>query len=782
MPRIFPRALLALLCFSGGPALADSDPSDGRSIEFESANLMAQVKNLFPAPNWINGEDRFWVKNESADGSRFIVVDVVTGEQEDAFNHAAMAQALTENGLEQASASSLPIVSLIFDGDHITLTTAEGAFRCTADASSCEKDESPAPSAAEIASPDGNMIAFVNEYNLWLRDSETGEEHQLTADGEEGFPYGHLLLFDTGRVDRRRNDTPEPIVAVHWSPDGRYIATLREDTRDLKKRSYVKEHLPPDDTFTVIHPDYIITVADRMKPDNEFAVFDTQSGEKVVADIADEKFRDFAPFHFATGVLWWNLGGKEVFFVTADYGGQTYGITGMDFTSGATRTVVEDSEKYYYAFSARDYAPPSFHVTSDGSEAIFYSQRSGAGHLYLYDATTGEEKNPITDGKGVVFEIIRIDEGNRQVYFTAGGRQPGQNPYHTQLYRVSFDGGEIELLTPEDAVHAFVGTRLGAAGSQSQFSPSGDYFVDVFSTITQPPRMIIRSKDGDKIADVLSADISALEESGWRPPERFIVKAADGQTDLYGAMFKPTDFDPQMKYAIVDQTYPGPQTDSGPHSFAENFAAITTRNAQATAEAGLIVIALDGRGTTRRDRAFRYTFSGTEDAFGSADHKVAIENLAKMHPYLDAGRVGITGASFGGYGSLRAALLHPEFFDVVVSHVGPHEYMHSVISGDFTNERFFGPPGSDRDIYEKASNIAIIDRLEADLMLVYGEIDENVPFRAAITVFDALINADKDFTSYVVPNATHGGAASHPYIVKRQRRFFIDHLGGPEPQ
>jgi dipeptidyl aminopeptidase/acylaminoacyl peptidase len=659
------------------------------------------------------------------------------------------------------------------------VTTANGKFKCAADASTCEKDESLPPPATEVLSPDGTAVAFIRDYNLWVRETGAGHERQLTADGAEGFPYGHLLLFDTGRVERRRTNTPEPVTAVEWSPDGRYIATLREDTRALRKRSYIKEHLPPDNTFTVIHEDYIVTVADRSKPDNEFAVIDVSDGNKTIAELDAGQLRDFAPFHFATGNIWWNTEGGEVFIVTADYGGQTYGITGIDMETGKTRTVVEETEEHYYAFSALDYAPPSFYVTSNGGEAIFYSQRSGAGHLYLYNAMTGELKNPITDGKGVVFEIIRIDEEGREVYFTAGGRMPGRNPYHTQLYRVGFDGGEVVLLTPEDAVHAFSGTSLGAGGGQSQFSPSGNYFVDVFSTTSQPPEMVIRTRAGELIAPVLSADISALKETGWRPPEQFIVKAADGKTDLYGAMFKPTDFDPGRKYAVVDQTYPGPQIDSAPHSFLDNFAAITTRNAQATAEAGFIVVALDGRGTTRRDRAFRYAFSGTEDAFGSADHKAAIENLARAHPWLDATRVGITGASFGGYGSLRAALLHPDFFDVVVSHVGPHEYMHSVISGDFTNERFFGPPGSERDIHEKASNIAIIDRLEADLMLVYGEIDENVPFRAAMTIFNALIEADKDYTSYVVPNATHGGAASHPYIVKRQRQFFIDHLGGP---
>ena len=496
------------------------------------------------------------------------------------------------------------------------------------------------------------------------------------------------------------------------------------------------------------------------------------------------------------------LARKELFFVTADHGGQTYGLAAMDLDTGAVRTVVEESETHFYAFSARDYHRPNFHVTADGSEALWYSQRSGAGQLYLYDARTGELKNQVTEG-GVVFDIIRVDDAARQVYFTAGGREDGRNPYFAHLYRASFDraaqdraaqdraaqdrdaqaGGDAELLTPEDAAHEFfryaLGVRVGF-GSLSKFSPSGDYFVDVFSTLEQPPTMVIRDRDGNLVSEVLRADASRLRATGWQPPERFVVKAADGETDLYGALFKPLDFDPDRKYAVVDQTYPGPQIDSGPHTFLDNFAAITTRDAQATAQAGFVVVTVDGRGTTRRDRDFRYAFSGTEDLFGAADHKAAIENLARDRPYMDTSRVGITGASFGGYGSLRAALLFPGFFDVVVSHVGPHEYLHSVTSG-ISVERFFGVPGSERDVHELTSNIAIIDRLEADLMLVYGEIDENVPFRAGMAIFDALMKADKDFTSYVVPDANHGGAATHPYIVKRQRRFFEEHLGGPVP-
>lgn len=762
-------------------AFADASAAAERAAQFESARLMALVKNLRPSPHWIADSERFWLRNETPEGVRFIVVEASSGRQSPAFDHGAMAKALTAAGIEDVDANALPVTSIDLGGESIRVATPQGNFVCAPDASSCEKGSAAGSSAAERPSPDGKQVLFVRDHNLWLRDADGPRQRAVTDDGTEGFAYGSLGV-DLSRVERRRQRQPAALMSVNWSPDSRYIAAMRVDLRNVPLRPVVTEYLPPDDTVAVAHLDRVIVAADRIAPARKVTVVDTRTGKAVTSDIDPAKLHDFAPLHFAGNHLWWNLGEGELFFVTADHGGQTYGIAGMNLDTGATRTLIEESEEHYFAFNARDYNRPNFHVTSDGMEAIFYSQRSGAGHLYRYDARRGKLHNAITTGPWVVFDLIRVDEKSRQVYFTAGGREPGRNPYYPHLYRASFDGSGLELLTPEDGVHEFHTSGLpivDRGSAQSQFSPSGKYFVDVFSTLERPPVMVVRSARGRLVSEVLEADTSALEATGWQPPQRFIVKAADHKTDLYGAMFRPIHFDPSLSYAVVDQTYPGPQTDSAPHSFVDNFAAMTTDNAQAMAEAGVVVVALDGRGTSRRDRAFRYAFAGSRDVFGAADHKAAIENLARRFAYLDATRVGITGASFGGHGSLRAALLYPGFFDAVVSHVGPHESLSSAAS-TISVERFLGVPGSDRDFYERTGNIALIDNLKAALLLVYGEIDENVPLRAAMTIYDALMKADKDFTTYVVPNADHLGAFHNRYIVERQRRFFREHLGGPE--
>lgn len=754
---------------------------EDRAAQLESMVLASKVKNLMPVPHWIAGTETFWLKKEDASGHRFIIVDAQTGDERDAFDHDLVAQKLSDEGLTEVSPDTLPIEHLDISGSEVSLLLP-GEQKCVIGdgASDCSIQPIEEPQRAERRSPDGKQAVYAQNCNLWLRSLGTGETRQLTLDGEAYCAYGELDL-DVDRVNRRRLGTSKPLAGISWSPEGRYLATFRVDRRAVPLRTYVTEHLPPDLPSTAGHLDRIAFASEGIRSLKTIEIFDTHSDNRIVAKVDSAELEDFASVHFSMGKVWWSSDGASLFVVGATFGGSEYMLKCIDVATGDARDVIREAEEHFYAFAAEDYNAPNFHVTDDGREAIWYSQRSGAGHLYLYDAITGELKNAITDGIGVVFDLIRVDEAERRIYFTAGGREEGRNPYYQHLYSVSFDGGSVSLLTPEDAVHEFTAFALPLPyfpPPSSLFSPSGDYFVDVFSTLQQPPAMVIRRADGSLIAEVLRADISALKDVGWQAPESFVVKAADGETDLYGAMYFPPDFDPDLSYAVVDQTYPGPQMDAGPKSFVHNFMAFPTANIYATAATGMIAIALDGRGTTRRDRKFRYAHAGSEDIFGACDHKAAIENLAADRPYLDVSRVGIAGASFGGYGSLRAALLYPDFFKVVVSYVGPHEYRNSVFSG-WTNERFFGVPASDRDHHDLVDSLPMIERLEADLMLIYGEIDENVPLRSAMTIFDALIKADKDFVSYVLPNADHLGAQAHPYVVKRQRRFFREHLGGP---
>ena len=411
--RLRQAVAAAIVPWAASACTATTETARQDPAEFESAALMALVANLLPQADWIDGEDRFWMKQETGDGARFVVVDAATGNREPAFDHARLAVSLAEAGLADADADNLPILSLGLGGENLVVTTAKGTFACAADATRCTRDETLPPSPAERPSPDGTRAAFVRESNLWLRDLAAGEETQLTSDGEEGFAYGNLG-FELARVQRRRSGEPPPIASVNWSPDGRYLATMRVDLRTVPLRAYITEHLPPDLPFTAVHLDRVPFPGEGIVPPREISVIDTGTGRLVRADIDPARLQDFAHMHFGGNALWWNLDGQELYFVTAEHGGQTYGIAAMNLDTGAVRTVAEESETHFYAFSARDYHAPNFHVTADGGEALWYSQRSGAGQLYLYDARTGEMKNQVTDG-GVVFDIIRIDEAARTV-------------------------------------------------------------------------------------------------------------------------------------------------------------------------------------------------------------------------------------------------------------------------------------------------------------------------------------------------------------------------------
>jgi dipeptidyl-peptidase-4 len=780
---VFLLAATSLTVPSAAASNQEFQPDYERAAKFSMMALMPLVLNGMPAASWIGDEDVFWIKIQNKGGHQFMMVDAATGEQKPAFDHSALANALTAAGQEDVKAEALPILGLRFEEDSIVVQLAGAMYRCDASATECEPAGS-GPDPTALPSPDGTKTVFIRDHNLWLRDGE-GAETQLTHAGSEFFAYGSPNIFDNQRVTRRRTGSPRPIGGVVWSPDSRYVAAFRTDRRDMPLRPYVTEHVPPDDLFAIVHMDRQLVAGDNINPRRVVEIIDTSSGAIVEAQVASAGLQDFAEAHFTAGSVWWDLDDGKVFFDGGTRDGTTYAIFETDLTTGRSRTVVEETQEHYYQFNPSDYAQPNFHVTADGDEAIWYSQRSGFGHLYLYDARTGKLKNAITAGDWEVFDLIRVDETNRVIYFTAGGRERGRNPYYRHLYHVGFDGGEPRLLTPEDADHEFTqpATYYAGvfAGSSSSLSPSGRFFVDTSSTLDQPPVMIIRTNDGEKVATVLEADASALLATGWRPPKRFVVKAADGTTDLYGAMYTPLEMEPGMKYAVVEHTYPGPQGDFGPHGFMEGIGIFLGNNLQRTAELGFIGITLDGRGTSSRSRAFRYAFAGTEDVYGSVDHKVAIQNLAKKYDFIDAERVGITGASFGGYGTVRAMLLHPDFFDVVVSHVGPHDFRH--LGPALTVDRFFGIPSTtdpEHDFYTVISNTRLVDRLKGHLLLVYGEIDENVPFVSPMIMYDALIKADKNFDTFIIPNSPHGTTA-HPYAMRRQLEYFVEHLGGPVP-
>jgi len=514
-------------------------------------------------------------------------------------------------------------------------------------------------------------------------------------------------------------------------------------------------------------------------------IIDVVTGEERGVDIDPQSFNDYAMLYFAWRVVWWST--NTVFFITANRGGTRYGLVAVDLVGAHAREVVSETAERAVCLNQCDYNFPNVHVTSDGEELIWYSERTGIGHLYLYDVKTGELKNTITDGNAPVFDLIRVDERRRRIFFVGASREPNSNPYLRYLHVVNFDGGPVTLITCEVADHRFnncmqpfmaiAGGREGDVLPGSSISPDGQYLVDSYSTIATPPRYSIHLLPYRNIKhELLSADASDLLKDGWRPPEEFVVKGADGMTDLWGSITFPREFDVTKSYAVIDTMYPGPQGSFSPRCFVDQLAGGSIHHLQTFADAGFVVVTLDGRGTRHRSREFHDAFFGTIDVFGAQDHRAAIVNLAIERPYINLSRVGVRGQSFGGYGALRAMLLFPQFFKVGVCATGPGDYMDA--QGQTFVERFFGVPGASdaiRQHYRDISSLSAARNLSGRALLVHGGLDENVPLKHAFALFDAFIGADKDVDMLLVPNSPHS-VPKEPYVVRRSVQYFLDHL------
>jgi dipeptidyl aminopeptidase/acylaminoacyl peptidase len=406
----------------------------------------------------------------------------------------------------------------------------------------------------------------------------------------------------------------------------------------------------------------------------------------------------------------------------------------------------------------------NWHILPESNETIWFSQRDDWGHLYLYDLDTGKLKKRITGGSWTVLQVLHVDRKERKLYFTGAGREQG-DPYFHYLYCVGIDGTDVELLTPSNANHSIT------------FSPAGSYFVDSYSTPIEPPITEVREKNGRKLFAFEKADISRLiKEVNWIPPVPFSVKARDGETDLYGLMFKPTHFDPTKKYPIVNYIYPGPQSGS---VRGRSFSA-SRSDKQALAELGFIVVSLDAMGTPMRSKSFHEAYYGNMGDNGLPDQITGMKQLAERFPWIDIDRVGIYGGSGGGFASTDAILRYPDFFKVAVSGSGNHD---NRCYEDDWGEKWQGlletyPDGTTN--YDNQANQLLAQNLKGKLMLAHGTMDTNVPMYNTLLVVNELIAHNKDFDLILFPNRGHG-IGRETYLLRRRWDYFVEHLLGAEP-
>ena len=597
-----------------------------------------------------------------------------------------------------------------------------------------------------VVSPDGKKAVYIKDWNLWMRDLATGKETQLTVDGVKDFGYA------TDNAGWTHSDR----AIVKWSPDSKKIATFQQDQRAVSDMYLVTTNVGAPKLEQWKYPlpgDPIITI--------QRVIVETETPRVIRLQMPPDPRRstlcDDISCDGSLTDTEWSADSSKLAFVSSSRDHKQANLRVADAMSGEVRDVHEERVATQYESGQ---GAANWRYLPATNEFIWYSEKDGWGHLYLYDAASGRLKNQITKGDFVVTQIEKVDDRTRTVYFNANGREPGRDPYFSHLYSVGFDGKNLKLLTPEDANH------------QVSMGEDGKYFIDTFSKPDMPPTVVLRDMTGKQIVVLEKTDVSRLQAAGWKAPMPITVKSRDSKWDLYGLMFTPTNLNPNKKYPIVNYIYPGPQGGGvGSRSFAAS-----RSDHQALAELGFIVVVIDGTCNPDRSKAFHDACYGNMADNTLEDQIAGIRQLAQKYPYMDTNRVGIWGHSGGGFATATAMFRYPDFYKVGISESGNHDNRNYE---DDWGERYIGLLSGDN--YEKQANQIYAKNLKGKLLLAHGGMDDNVPPYNTYLVVDALVKANKDFDLLIFPNARHGYGADSYYMMRRRWDYFVKHLLGAEP-
>lgn len=738
-------AWLAVILFMPLLSLAQGTVEDyKRAQQFLPANLKNVINSAEVRPHFIGETSRFWYSREERGTKQYLLVDPVKKTRVLLFDHSRLAAGLSYAAHREYNSANLPFDELEVSADLATISfVAEGtAWKCVSASGECERATTRAKKLSAM-SPDGSWLAFVRDYNLWLRSTATGQEVALTQDGVKDYDYATELPEGKFLIEEASRGVPAP-VQVFWSPDSSRLVTYRMDSRYAGRLTTIQS-APPDRLRPLVYS-YVYQLPGEWLPRAEPVIFEVGSGKRIPiqTEPIEMEFQGGPSFD-------WSSDGKRIFFSTNGRAYKSSEFREADAATGAARIVVQEKAETNIDPGANFIRP-----IGEGSGLLWGSERSGWNHIYLYDMKTGALRAQLTKGDWAVREVVDVDERTGVIYFLAAGREPGEDPYEAHLYRVGVDGSGLQLLTPEFADHSIV------------MAPSHDYFIDSYSRPDLPTKVALRSTStGELVLALEETDDKPLRKLGWRYPEAFKGKAADGTTDLYGMIWRPSNFDPKRKYPVVEQIYTGPQGYFVPKTFGRALYG----SLQATAELGFIVVMVDGRGTAGRSKAFHdVSYKNLGGKGGIDDHIAMLRQMAAKYPYMDLSRVGLYGGSAGGYDTVHAMLTHPDFYKVGVSISGNHDHR---MDKAWWNELWMGYPVGDH--YRDQSNVTMAEKLEGKLLLIHGDLDDNVNPSATLQLVDALIKANKDFDLLIVPNQYHGDGGN-PYLVRRRWDYFVQHL------
>ena len=712
---------------------------------------------------WVYDTHKVVYRKTVRGGTEFVVADAETKAQAPAFDHAKLAAGLSAALKRKVLPLDLPFTQFTYSKDLTTVefqlidrSAARGAppatslappWRCSLEDYTCVQESAsggrgrggrgggglagPVRTDFDIngaepkLSPDGRREALIRNYNVAVRTVGSRDVVLLSTDGSEGGYYD-----------------PDSLT---WSPDSNRLAAYKIRPGQRRYVHYVESS--PEDQLQPKH-----SVLQYAKPGD---VLDVERPVLFQVDAKTQTVVDPALFPNAYDMsrFEWRRDSSAVTFEYNERGHQVYRVIAIDAASGRARAAVTEESRTFFCYSGKKFR----HDLDDGDEIIWMSERDGWNHLYLYDGATGKVKAQITKGAWPVRSVVQVDEKSRQIYFTASGMYPGKDPYFVHYYRINVDGTGLLPLTKADANHAVV------------LSADARFYTDTYSRVDLPPvTELRRTSDGELVSTLEKADITELAKAGWKAPEVFVAKGRDGTTDIWGVIVRPTNFDPARKYPVIENIYAGPQGSFVPKSFAAYNAM------QAQADIGFIVVQIDGMGTNNRSKAFHdVAWKNLKDA-GFPDRVLWHKAAAAKYPYYDISRVGLYGNSAGGQNSLGGLLFFPEFYKVAVSSAGCHDNRMDKI---WWNEQWMGWPIGPE--YAASSNVDNAYRLQGKVLLVVGEMDQNVDPASTYQVVNQLIKHNKDFDLLVIPGAGHGPGGA--YGEHKRFDFFTRHLLGVTP-
>ncbi|MBX2874926.1 MAG: prolyl oligopeptidase family serine peptidase [Saprospiraceae bacterium] len=717
-----------------------------RAVSFLWSNVENKTAfNLQIQPHWLPDSTGFWWINHSPNSKEYRYATFTEANAKPLFDHARLATALQSKFRKRFDPKNLVLNDVEKPSTQIIRFTVEGTrFELNVDNYSIveHKENKKVASPYESTSPDGKWVAYTENYNLFIRSTETGAVHQLSKNGRKNYEYGSYYgWFD--KMEGEGGERPRRF-NVNWSPDSKYLQTYICDLRSANKMYMLDWSVD-----TLYRPRLLSYYRGSPGDTNMVHLIPTFYSLKKKKQLSLNLPR---LTHINSISFRWSKTTGQAYGYYQDRGFQNAKVLQLDLTKNRVITLVTDNSK-------TNIDNFRYWLAEEQDKLVFASERSGWRQLYSLDLKKGGIR-PLALGSYYTHDILHISSDG-WVYVLAAGKDPRGNPYHQSLYKLRIEGGDPILLTPEEAHHSI------------SFAPNGQYFIDNYSTASQPTRTVLRdTKSGKVIMELGKANISALKAKGWKAPDIFTAIGRDGKTKIYGALWKPTNFNPAKKYPIIDHSYTGPHTQVFPKDFRR---ALSVSN-QALAELGFIVMMVDGLGSSGRSKEF-HNYSYKNMGYNLADHVLAMRQLAQRYPWIDLDRVGIFGHSAGGYDAGHAMLQFPDFYKVAVASSADHDFR---MEKAWWPEMYMGWPVDSS--YHRVSNVTMADRLKGKLLLVHGALDDNVNASATFKLAEALVKADKQFDLLILPSQRHGYRGKYmDYFRKKRWNYFVEHLLGADP-